>query len=138
MAEFPVAIITDEFTQDFEYICETAAQMGIPALEIRTAWNKNIVDMSDSEVGEIGKMAKAAGLEIVPEAARSPLPRPSTNVRCLMEVTSTIALSRTLSMQSTRSTTSHAFSTELSKSPNDWRRKSFACSAFGERRTPLS
>ena len=62
MAEFPVAIITDEFTQDFEYICETAVRMSIPALEIRTAWNKNIVDMSDSE---IGKMAKVAGLEIV-------------------------------------------------------------------------
>ena len=41
MAEFPVAIITDEFTQDFEYICETAVRMSIPALEIRTAWNKN-------------------------------------------------------------------------------------------------
>ena len=65
MAEFPVAIITDEFTQDFEHICETAVRMGIPALELRTAWNKNIVDMSDSEVAEIGKMAKAAGLEIV-------------------------------------------------------------------------
>ncbi len=65
MAEFPVAIITDEFTQDFEHICETAARMGIPALEVRTAWNKNIVDMSDSQVGEIGKMAKAAGLKIV-------------------------------------------------------------------------
>ena len=65
MAEFPVAIITDEFTQDFEHICETAARMGIPALEVRTAWNKNIVDMSDGEVDEIGKMAKAAGLEIV-------------------------------------------------------------------------
>ena len=65
MAEFPVAIITDEFTQDFEHICETAVRMSIPALEIRTVWNKNIVDMSDSEIGEIGKMAKAAGLEIV-------------------------------------------------------------------------
>ena len=65
MAEFPVAIITDEFTQDFEHICETAVQMGIPALELRTAWNKNIVDMSDREIGEIGSLAKAAGLQIV-------------------------------------------------------------------------
>ena len=65
MAQFPVAIITDEFTQDFELICETAAEMDIPALEVRTIWNKNIVDMSHAEVEEVGKLAKAKNLEIV-------------------------------------------------------------------------
>lgn len=64
MASFPVAVITDEFTQDFELICKTMQQMEIPALEVRTAWDKNIVDMSDDEVGEIKRLADAYGRTI--------------------------------------------------------------------------
>ncbi len=69
MGEIPVAIITDEFSQDFEQICTAAAELGIPALEVRTIWNKNIADMSDAEVSEIDKLAKASELRIVSVAS---------------------------------------------------------------------
>lgn len=65
----PLAIITDEFTQDFEQMCSTAVELGIPALEVRSIWNKNIVDLSDTEVSEIDKLAKASGLRIVSVAS---------------------------------------------------------------------
>jgi sugar phosphate isomerase/epimerase len=64
MAQFPVCIITDEFSQDFELVCRTAQELGIPALEVRTIWNKNIADMSDDEITEIQRLAQAAGLLI--------------------------------------------------------------------------
>ena len=65
MANFPIAVITDEFTQDFERICRTAVEMGIPALELRTIWNKNIVDMNDEEIRQVEQLAQEFGLEVV-------------------------------------------------------------------------
>jgi sugar phosphate isomerase/epimerase len=65
MAQFPVCIITDEFSQDFELVCSTARELGVAALEVRTIWNKNIADMSDDEVDEVQRLAKAARLPIV-------------------------------------------------------------------------
>jgi sugar phosphate isomerase/epimerase len=64
MAQFPVCIITDEFSQDFDLVCRTARELGIPALELRSIWNKNISDMSDDEISEVQRLAKAAGLRI--------------------------------------------------------------------------
>ena len=65
MANFPVAIITDEFTQDFELICRTAVDMGIPALELRTIWNKNIVDMNDEEIRQVDLLVNEFKLKVV-------------------------------------------------------------------------
>ena len=65
MANFPVAIITDEFTQDFERVCRTAVEMGIQALELRTVWDKNLVDMNDEEVRQVDHLAKEFGLKVV-------------------------------------------------------------------------
>ena len=65
MANFPVAIITDEFTQDFELVCRTAADMGIPALELRTVWDKNLVDMNDEEVRQVEQLASEFNLKVV-------------------------------------------------------------------------
>ena len=65
MANFPIAIITDEFTQDFERICQHAVELGVNALELRTIWDKNIVDMSDDEVREVSQLAKDSNLSII-------------------------------------------------------------------------
>ena len=65
MANFPIAVITDEFTQDFERVCRSAVEMGIPALELRTIWNKNIVDMNDEEIRQVEHLAQEFGLEVV-------------------------------------------------------------------------
>lgn len=64
MADFPLAVITDEFTQDFEKICQTAVELEVPYLEVRTAWDKNIVDMSDDEVRELRRLAGRHGRKI--------------------------------------------------------------------------
>jgi sugar phosphate isomerase/epimerase len=64
MAQFPLCLITDEFSQDFELVCRTARELGIPALEVRSIWNKNIVDMSDDEISEIRRLADSADLQI--------------------------------------------------------------------------
>ena len=65
MASFPVAIITDEFTQDFELVCRTAVDMGIPALELRTVWDKNLVDMNDEEVRQVEQLVSEFNLKVV-------------------------------------------------------------------------
>jgi sugar phosphate isomerase/epimerase len=64
MAKFPVAVITDEFTQDFEKICQTAQELDVPGLEVRTAWDKNVVDMSNEQVHEIKRLAQKYGRTI--------------------------------------------------------------------------
>ena len=61
MAEFPVGIITDEFSQDFERVCSTAAELGIPELEIRTAWGKNVLAMADEEIRRLKDAADRHG-----------------------------------------------------------------------------
>ena len=65
MAEFPVAVITDEFSQDFDRVCATAAELGIPELEIRTAWNRNVLDMTDEEVRTLKSTAEEHGRRFV-------------------------------------------------------------------------
>jgi len=64
MAQFPVAVITDEFTQDFERMCKTAVELDIPALEVRTVWDRNIVDLSDEQVRELKRLADDHGRTI--------------------------------------------------------------------------
>jgi len=69
MAHFPLAVITDEFSQDFEEVCRTVAPLGVSALEVRTAWDKNIVDLSDEEIEDLGRVAAGAGLKIISVAS---------------------------------------------------------------------
>ena len=65
MAEFPVAVITDEFSQDFDRVCATAQELGIPELEIRTAWNKNVLAMTDHEIRQLKAAADLRGLRFI-------------------------------------------------------------------------
>ena len=65
MVDFSVAVITDEFSQDYELVCQTAAELDVRAIEVRTIWNKNVVDLSDDEIREVGLIARAAKLDIV-------------------------------------------------------------------------
>jgi sugar phosphate isomerase/epimerase len=64
-----LAFITDEFTQDFERAVATAAELGFQALEVRTVWDKNIVDLSDDQVGQLRKIAAEARLDILSVAS---------------------------------------------------------------------
>lgn len=65
MADFHIAVITDEFSQDFDRVCATAAALGIPELEIRTAWGKNVLDMSDQEIADLKATADRHGRRFI-------------------------------------------------------------------------
>ena len=65
MTRFPLAIITDEFTPDFELAARTAVELGFQALEPRTIGGRNIVDLSDDEVLELRRIADRHRLQIV-------------------------------------------------------------------------
>lgn len=65
MAAFPIAVITDEFSQDFEQVCRTAVELRVPELEIRTAWGKNILAMDDVEVRRLKQTADRHRRKIV-------------------------------------------------------------------------
>jgi len=69
MADFPVGVITDEFTQDFDLICRTAVELGVPELEVRTIWDKNIVDMSDDEIGRVKSISDEHGRRVISVAS---------------------------------------------------------------------
>ena len=65
MANFPIAVITDEFSQDFERVCATAVELDIAGLEIRTAWDKNVLAMSDGEIDLLKEIADQHGRRFV-------------------------------------------------------------------------
>jgi sugar phosphate isomerase/epimerase len=65
MPRFPLAFITDEFTQDFELACRTAQELGYQGLEVRTAWDKNIVDLADAHIAGLRRLADAHSLRIL-------------------------------------------------------------------------
>ncbi len=65
MADFPVAVITDEFSQDFEQVCKTTTELEIPELEVRTLWDKNIIAFSDDELRQLKQIADRYGKRII-------------------------------------------------------------------------
>lgn len=65
MPRFTLAFITDEFTQDFERAVSTAAELGYQAVEVRTAWDKNIVDLAPDQIQRMRQAADRAGIRIL-------------------------------------------------------------------------
>ena len=50
---FRVAVINDEITQDFDRACHVAAhEFGMEWIELRSMWNKNIVNLDSKEVAK--------------------------------------------------------------------------------------
>ena len=55
---FRVAVITDEISEDFDHACSVAArEFGMSWVEIRGLWNKNVLNLSSSEIAEAKKGA---------------------------------------------------------------------------------
>ncbi len=65
MENIPLAFITDEYCQDFERALRAANQWGYSLVEVRTAWDRNIVDLGDDQVQTLRRLAEAAGVGIV-------------------------------------------------------------------------
>jgi L-ribulose-5-phosphate 3-epimerase len=50
---FRISIISDEISQDFGHACEIASrEFGMGWIELRTMWNKNIVNLDSKEIAE--------------------------------------------------------------------------------------
>jgi sugar phosphate isomerase/epimerase len=62
---FPLAAITDEFSQDLETAIRTMAELGMTGAELRMLLGKNIVDLNDAEVAQASEIVSRHGLEIV-------------------------------------------------------------------------
>jgi sugar phosphate isomerase/epimerase len=62
---FPIAAITDEFSQDIETAVRSMAAIGMTGAELRVVFGKNIIDLSDSELDCACEIVARRGLEIV-------------------------------------------------------------------------
>ena len=75
-SRFPIAAITDEFSQDIETAARAMAGIGMTGAELRMVFGKNIIDLTDDEVDRAREIAAQSGLRIISIA--SPL------LKCLL------------------------------------------------------
>ncbi len=62
---FKISVITDEISQDFGHACEVASQQfGMGWVEIRSLWDKNIVNLDAKEIAEAGAILKRNNLRV--------------------------------------------------------------------------
>jgi len=62
---FPIAAITDEFSQDIEVAVRSMAEIGMTGAELRMVFGKNVIDLTDAELDRACEIAARQGLEIV-------------------------------------------------------------------------
>jgi sugar phosphate isomerase/epimerase len=62
---FPIAAITDEFSQDIEAAARSMAEIGMTGAELRMVFGKNVVDLTDAELDRAREIVGRHGLEIV-------------------------------------------------------------------------
>jgi len=82
-SRFKLSVITDEITQDFGHALEIASrEFGLGYVELRTLWDKNIINLDEKEIGEVRRLLKKYELQVTdiasplfktdwPEAPRS-------------------------------------------------------------------
>ena len=62
---FKLAVINDEITQDFEKACQiVAGDFGLHWIELRSMWNKNVIDLNAKEVGDARKILEEHKLQV--------------------------------------------------------------------------
>ena len=63
---FPLAIISDEISQDFGYACEVASrQFAVGWIELRSLWDKNIASLNSDEIAEAVRLLKKHDLRVI-------------------------------------------------------------------------
>jgi L-ribulose-5-phosphate 3-epimerase len=62
---FPIAAITDEFSQDIETAARTMAEIGMTGAELRMVFGKNVIDLTDAEIDRAREIVARHGLEII-------------------------------------------------------------------------
>lgn len=64
-SRFKLSVITDEITQDLGHALEIAAmEFGLSYVELRTMWNKNIINLDEKETAEVRRLLKNHGLQV--------------------------------------------------------------------------
>ena len=53
----------DEIDPDLETQCSTLDELGITHIELRSAWDTNVLDLSDEQVEEVATILAAHGIE---------------------------------------------------------------------------
>lgn len=62
---FPIAAITDEFSQDLETAARSMSAVGMTGAELRMVDGKNIIDLTDAELDRAGEILRRHSLEII-------------------------------------------------------------------------
>jgi L-ribulose-5-phosphate 3-epimerase len=64
-SRFKLSVITDEITQDFDRALEIAShEFGLAHVELRTLWNKNIINLDEKETAEVRRLLQKYGLQV--------------------------------------------------------------------------
>jgi sugar phosphate isomerase/epimerase len=63
-SRFKLSVITDEITQDLGHALEIASgEFGLGYVELRTMWNKNVINLDEKETAEVRRLLKSHGLQ---------------------------------------------------------------------------
>ena len=61
----PIGAITDEFSLDVEVALDAMSTLGMTIAELRLIGNRNIIDLSDDEVGRIRELVERRGMHVL-------------------------------------------------------------------------
>jgi L-ribulose-5-phosphate 3-epimerase len=62
---FKLSVITDEISQDLGHALEIAAkEFGLAYVELRTMWNKNVINLDEKETAEVRRLLEKYGLQV--------------------------------------------------------------------------
>jgi L-ribulose-5-phosphate 3-epimerase len=62
---FKLSVITDEISQDLGHALEVASkEFGLAYVELRTMWNKNVINLDEKETGEVRRLLEKYGLQV--------------------------------------------------------------------------
>lgn len=64
-SRFKLSVITDEIAQDLGHALEIASgEFGLGYVELRGAWNKNIINLDEKEIAEVRRLLKKHELQV--------------------------------------------------------------------------
>jgi len=63
--KIPIAAITDEFSPDLEIALSAMQEIGMRAADLRVVWGKNIMDLSDQELGRVREITTSMGFKVI-------------------------------------------------------------------------
>jgi len=62
---FKLSVITDEISQDLGHALEIATkEFGLAYVELRTVWNKNVINLDEKETAEVRRLIEKNGVQV--------------------------------------------------------------------------